>query len=904
MHIHRCDDPAYLSFARHLLRSLSNVKNGTVTKHIGEVTVTVRKVFGHEYVSISSSTGVGYEFFTTGDKQSHEYLVGWQPLTGAKYDPSQPAITLSSGVSLNEYCYRGYSVKVTYANGVFTATPLGSTIEKSPEGKWPYSTDWRMSGAYMWSRVWQIQGITEPVYISKNVKLPTLESTWGALTGYYSYGIQNPTTLRRISVDVDFDAKPTKISKQIPKTSIKAPSYPEGTDWYRRAGICMKDGIVFIVLTDCNNDLWVYPDSAPRDENQPKMVPSKYVRKIAIELPPWNNNNTRGAHDAKFVNWAFNGDCTKFAGIVERKVWEPTATEGFHIANGLGGSGRVICGGLVLAHGWAEYRLDISVTGERLEDFTVAVALERDEDPLQSGLQTLDINYAAGVFVPKKEDDKPPCGWKEDDLLLMQVGLYESKKFEVNPTWGGGTFVYQTINEPPNVRHETLDYRLIPKLDAALSGGLRLPPPEFRMGIGIHNLHSQYVKTVVTVKNVTTNAMLRTFTLGEHRDNTSFYATRVASWDLRAMAFLVTVQALRVTSGEPVERGRSWYEWAGDGAPVTEGLTQSVDFYGVLTYQERERVYNTGGADGGGVRNEFATGMLVAVIISNEIDESTRWLGDDYARDRAESILATKTTLLKRHSRDAYDRGVYTTNWLLHAVTTYCDPLEQDKFQIDKSGSWSLATLPFTTSNYASVGNVGMAEKPQTYVVSQCVIDVIAIKNGAGWARTTHREMFNKAYGKSLTEADLHQIPKLVGVEESWSGLWSYSWEMKPPHCSEVLYYSHGWFGFYIGIDKNRFLFPDYLRSIGACTRVGRPGLITERSITPSGFVPSYNIGDEDGYGCYQTSNSRCFYRSIDFNFETQIRQTHGVDGGLGGVGVKTVSREYPHLAGSRLFTS
>jgi hypothetical protein len=66
MHIQRCDDPAYLSFARQLLRSLANVKDGTVTKHAGDVTVTVRKVFGHEYVSIASGE-VAYEFFTTGD---------------------------------------------------------------------------------------------------------------------------------------------------------------------------------------------------------------------------------------------------------------------------------------------------------------------------------------------------------------------------------------------------------------------------------------------------------------------------------------------------------------------------------------------------------------------------------------------------------------------------------------------------------------------------------------------------------------------------------------------------------------------------------------------------------------------------------------------------------------------
>ena len=895
MHITRCDDPSYLSFARQLLRSLSGVKNGTVTKLIGDVTVTVKKVFGHEYVTIARGGGVGYEFFTTGDKQSHEYIVGWQPLTDAKYDPSQPAITLASGVSLNEGCYRGYSVKVTCTNGVFTATPLGSTIEKSPEGKWPYSTDWRMSGAYMWSRGWQIQGITEPVYISKNVKLPTLESTWGALTGYHSYGIQNPTTLRRISVDIDFDAKPKKISKQIPKTSIKALSYPEGTDWYRRAGICVKDGRFFIVLTDCNNDLWVYPDSAPRDENQPKMVPSKYVRKIAIELPPWNNNNTRGAHDAKFVNWAFNGDCTKFAGIVERKVWEPTDTEGFHIANGLGGSGRVICGGLVLAHGWAEYRLDISVTGERLEDFTVTVARERDEDPLQSGLQTLDINYAAGVFVPKKEDDKPPCGWKEDDLLLMQVGLYESKKFEVNPTWGGGKFDWSNLlNEWGN---GVADYRAIPDIDSALRGSMMLPPPKFYFDMHLTGLRAQYVKTVVTVKNMTTGSMLRTFTLGEHRDATSFFATRIVSWDLRAMAFLVTVQVLRGTSGEPLERGRSWYEWVGDGAPVTEGLTQSVDFIGMQSYQSRERVYNTGG-DRVELRNEFATGMLVAVLIGNELDESTRWLGDDYARDRAESILATKTTPLTPHQRDAHDRGVYTSNWLLHAVTTYCDPLEQDKFQIDKSGSWSLATMPFTTSNYASVGNIGTAVNHDKYVVTQCVIDVIAIKNGAKWARTTHREMFNQAYGKKLTEADLHQVPKVVDYPEmgSW-GMTGFGWEMRPPRCSEVLYYPHD------ASNNQRFLFPDYLRSIGACARVGRPGLVAERSITPSGFTPSAFAGNEPGDGCYQTTTSHMFYRSVDFRYPTHVFQSKDAVDNFYWV-TKTLHIEYPHLAGSRLFTS
>ena len=53
MHIVRCDDPSYLSFARQLLRSLSGVKNGTVTKLVSDATVTVKKVFGHEYVTIT-----------------------------------------------------------------------------------------------------------------------------------------------------------------------------------------------------------------------------------------------------------------------------------------------------------------------------------------------------------------------------------------------------------------------------------------------------------------------------------------------------------------------------------------------------------------------------------------------------------------------------------------------------------------------------------------------------------------------------------------------------------------------------------------------------------------------------------------------------------------------------------
>lgn len=883
MHIQRCDDPSYLSFARQLLRSLSNVKNGTVTKHIADVTVTVRKVFGHEYVSISS-TGGGYEFFTTGDKQSHEYIEGWQPN--------------GNPTGSNAGWYKGYGVRVTHlGGGKFKATPTGSNIESSPENKWVYDPAPGFS-LFLWSKAGQVNGITEPIHIPKDKTLPTLASTWGTWSNYYTFGDMNPTTLRLKPYDEGLDYPQIRVGKGVRKGSQYATSAAEGTDEYRRAGICTVKGRTFIVATDIQNNLFVYPDQAPRQDGYPHYVEAKYVRKVAIPLPTWNNNEHRteddSANEGRAINWAFNGDCTKFAGIVERKVWEPADTEGFYIANGLGGSGRVICGGLVLAHGWAEYHLDIKVTGDKIEEFTVTVALERDEDPLQTKLQTLDINYAAGVFVPKDDPAKPPCGWKDDDLLLMRVGLYQSTATEVNPTWGAGKFSWR--NGAGVGANDLADYRQIPDLNTALLGRLTLPSPKLYLNIFMSGLTAQYVKTVVTVRNVTTDAHLRTLTIGEHRDATSFYATRIASWDLRAMAFLVTVQVLRGTSGGLLPRGRSWYEWTGDGAPVTAGLTQSVDFRGVYDTQSRERVYNTGGGRVE-LRNEFATGMLVAVIVGNEIDESTKFLGDNYARDRADSILATKTTTLTPHQRDSYDRGVYTSNWLLHAVTTYCDPLEQDKFQLDKSGAWSLATMPFTASNYASVGNIGAAAKPQTYSVSQCVIDVIAIKNGAKWVRTTHREMFNQAYGKKLTEADLHQVPKVVEQTDPYWGTTSAGWEMRPPRCSEVLYYHHD------TSNNQRFLFPDYLRSIGACPRVGRPGRVAERSITPSGFTPSAFIGDESGYGGYQTTTSLMFYRSVDFRYPTQVFQAKDAVDKFNVV-TKVVYLEYPHLAGCRLFTS
>ena len=170
MHIVRCDDQSYLSFARQLLRSLSNVKNGTVTKHIADATVTVRKVFGHEYVSITKGGGVGYEFFTTGDVYDCLYGLNMRELA----------------TSDNYIIPRGYFIRATSNGG---ATLLLSTNAPTIEDKpVPYVDQKEFFGRKTAvGRAVQVSLITEPVYESSYGS--RCESVWSQRpTPHSDYG--------------------------------------------------------------------------------------------------------------------------------------------------------------------------------------------------------------------------------------------------------------------------------------------------------------------------------------------------------------------------------------------------------------------------------------------------------------------------------------------------------------------------------------------------------------------------------------------------------------------------------------------------------------------------------------------------------------------------------------------
>ena len=201
MHIQRCDDPAYLSFARHLLRSLSNVKNGTVTKHIGEVTVTVRKVFGHEYVSISS-TGVWYEFFTTGDVYDCLFGVNLKALAASD----------------THLMPEGYFIRAS-ANGgasVLLSTHRASIGDKKINYVKPSEFFGRKTAI---SRSIQVSLITEPVYESKFGA--RCESVWS----------QRPTPLS----DYGYDVVGNKLS------GFKSTPHVADTDWPRTVAITTRE---------------------------------------------------------------------------------------------------------------------------------------------------------------------------------------------------------------------------------------------------------------------------------------------------------------------------------------------------------------------------------------------------------------------------------------------------------------------------------------------------------------------------------------------------------------------------------------------------------------------------------------------------------------------------------------
>lgn len=411
MHITRCDDPAYLSFARQLLRSLSNVKNGTVTKHIGDVTVTVRKVFGHEYVSIASGGGGSYLFFTTGD--------GVDQLAG--YSDAELLVE----ASVHDLLFpEGYFVKVTAnsASIILTTKPQGEEEEAAGVkglAKIPYEPSRTILQVYSAVREGtlgryplQVSGITEPVRYASDFR------------ANYSVWSQYPSNL----IDVEYDV----IGNVIGQGGVHSIKHAAAdTDWPRQISRCTRttpkgDSVELIVIVTQALEVCAYRTSVcdgvarfnPRYPQQFLNVRDDGVDYVARARIPLPDNMVKNKFDGEARAKHALGEEVYVKEQVEVGVRvNSTSTRLCFVYDVRVDSLEAHKKDLAYSH-FVEFGLDITV-GEKEHEVQIHIDKLRTFTPEADGFYTYDCDYVMAARNTLK-NKFAAIGCATDDLILVK----------------------------------------------------------------------------------------------------------------------------------------------------------------------------------------------------------------------------------------------------------------------------------------------------------------------------------------------------------------------------------------------------------------------------------------------------------------------------------------------------
>lgn len=387
MHIVRCDDQSYLSFARQLLRSLSNVKNGTVTKHIGDVTVTVRKVFGHEYVSIADGGGGWYEFFTTGDLPDNLHNLTIQDLQNLL--KIYQADTADSKVNSNKFVQpSGYRIRAKCVGSkvtselVYTTNNDVANVDKFADKYIPKDVFFQ-TGKYTRLPI-QVNNVHEPIYHSKYK------------TSNFSVWSQNPTR----PTDVGYDIVANKIlNGRCTDYDVKTGDY----NWPRTVAITKRlDKFITLVITR-HGDIYAYfnSDLASGDYKPKDILAIPECRADFVERP-WDNSCNGIEFDIKL-----NSDCTKLCFTYNLLPQHPS------------NSGPLYRGFFV------EYLLDVSLV-QNGDKFDIALGIK--ESKRISPNKDLCQVYACDYLMYVDDVSLFNGAGVTDDLILIKNEILVSKK--------------------------------------------------------------------------------------------------------------------------------------------------------------------------------------------------------------------------------------------------------------------------------------------------------------------------------------------------------------------------------------------------------------------------------------------------------------------------------------------
>lgn len=655
------------------------------------------------------AAGGGYEFFSTGQT----YATGsFGTLTGL---------------------VRGYGIKVSNA-GAKTA-PVGSTFAADTEDppRWSYDANPQAMTEFMpHKQIWQVQAIPEHTFYPNAKGDAVLVSCWTCARdapNRLQYG-GNPQ-YSRFFVDAMYDVAPAYFSAgaTVPLGEIGA---APDADWYKRAAYRVVDSEqygsrAFIILTDATSKFIAYSltefDQSLHAPGEPYTlqhiktnVPPQYARQVTPPLPAWveQANLVTPARDYPAVDsfgltpndyiphyvWKFNSSATKAAAVCFTKLPKADNTPIQETLPGM-----------------VELDLDITLTGPDPQDFEFAVTLARTLDPTQPQPRyPIAVDYAW-----------PVSGQPKDDLILLEGELF---------------------------------YPFAPPAEEVDDGLNHLSP--------FAQAHAR-----LGVTNLTSGARLR---------NIAVYDSRLASdtgWDdptsyAPYLAF--------TDNSKPAGTLETTLVLACDLRVLGFALQRRLDTYFFDKYNAVDYM------------RWMTTSMQLDVLMHGALAESRQLdpgkpglLHDDqpppglirYYPDRRQLTGSTgsfgRSTLLNVQNQlyDSTECLIPAGAMLHNKLFDVFSALAHEVFTVHPDGRWSLFTQPsfyFTgnsgsgfppgaswatsTPSYgpypqAAEGLARAAEDPANF--RQDYLDIVAFKGGA---RTSHLELFNKAYGKSLTRAD------------------------------------------------------------------------------------------------------------------------------------------------------
>ncbi len=628
-----------------------------------------------------------------------------------------------------------------------------------------------------------------------------ITSMSGTLSFNYSAGLSQ-VVKHFPSFDAIYDIGPS-LFKGGNERPAKGRGIVPDSDWYKRSAYCtIKHPVfgprTFIIMTDISNVFYVYP-IADIDQTLAEGTPytaqliktnlaDEYVKSKPAPLPEWARKPPSGlkARDWYIANppsaeadkevwrrkymaqfpqyrWTFNSTATKAAAIVYHDYEEIVGKDGVNeppppSASKTGNVGQIFGLGAFGGFQWnikesipgmVELNINISIDGPNLGDFSFDLSHSTEINPDSGeGRYIIGVDYSWG---PKP--GKETYGADLDDMIIMELDVYPCGfEYPVESFAFPGTYPFSpTINE----------------------------------------------KALIYVKNVTQGTTLKKFTqsrvtfyegspVGTSRDGfySEYYKLRFLAYDLRVLGFMTESTYLKGeiqtdNSNRQGDRSAKKVQVSiyGVDEPVMyfgaySGIEDAMETYAADTnVSELTRLPPNHLADLWDHTTNPSTGLWEYTYPTTALKRclSARFTGSPSLPGERDLVYHfssdKKTNLFNNLPRSNYRLGAsrYAT---LMDDTMQCGV--HSVFSVHPEGHWSLTSQPVVhyAGQIRSLGG-GSLSPIEIGSVKQNYVDIVSVnmqkKDGKfAEVRTTHVDLFNKAYGKGIPKNSRFWIPSVV----------------------------------------------------------------------------------------------------------------------------------------------